>query len=48
MKIFISCCLPGITDPKSFCERLEENILDQMENAHMNDCLDLACKDVKI
>lgn len=48
MKIFISCGLPGITDLNSLCERLEENTLDQMESVHVNDCLDLAFKDVNI
>lgn len=33
-------------DPNSLCERLEENKPDQMESAHVNDCLDLAAKDV--
>lgn len=47
-EIFISCHLPGITDPNSLCERLKENKLEQMESAHVNDCPDLICKDVKI
>lgn len=38
--------LPDIMDPNSLCERLEENKPDQMESAHVNDCLDLAAKDV--
>lgn len=41
-------CLPDITDPNSFCEKLEENKLDQMESACVNYCLDLAVRDVAI